>query len=111
MNIQNYYNYVKEGASDVYTKELALLGLMGEVGELADVVKKEHIYQDMSKFEKKYGMSVVDKIKDEAGDVLWQYMLVLVKYNLNVDDVINSNVEKLNQRHGSVKVSSDGGSR
>ena len=63
---------MKEGASPKYTKELSLLGLMGEVGELADVVKKSNIYADMSKFEAKYGMSVEEKIADEAGDVLWQ---------------------------------------
>lgn len=41
MTIQEYQQYVKEGASPKYTKEIALLGLMGEVGELSDVVKKE----------------------------------------------------------------------
>lgn len=110
MNINEYQEYVRQGANPVYTPQLALLGLMGEVGELADVIKKEHIYDDMSKFEAKYGMSVKDKIKDEAGDVLWQYMLVLCQYGLTVDQVIAENVRKLNARHGGVgKTAADGG--
>lgn len=110
MNIKEYQEYVRDGANPVYTPQLALLGLMGELGELSDVIKKEHIYNDMSKFEEKYGMSVADKVKDECGDVLWQYMLVLCKYNLNIEDVIEENVRKLNSRHGGAgKTASDGG--
>ena len=110
MTIQEYQKYVKEGASPNYTKEISILGLMGEVGEVADVVKKNTIYSDMSKFEAKYGMSVKDKVKDEMGDILWQYMLVLNLYGLSIDDVINENVRKLNSRHGgSGKTAVDGG--
>lgn len=109
MNIVEYQNYVKEGASDKYDKQLAIIGLVGEIGELADVVKKEAIYEDMSKFIAKYGMSVKDKIIDEAGDVIWQYMCLLNQYNVSVEEVINKNVEKLNERHSGVKVAKDGG--
>ena len=110
MNIVEYQQYVKQGANPIYDNKLAILGLIGEIGELADVVKKQHIYEDMSKFEAKYGMSVQEKIKDEAGDCLWQLMLVLCKYDLDVQDVINSNVEKLNSRHGGTgKTAKDGG--
>ncbi len=110
MNIKEYQQYVKEGASPNYTKQLALLGLVGEVGELSDVIKKEHIYSDMSKFESKYNMSVKDKIKDEMGDILWQFSLVASLYGLSFEEIIEENVRKLNSRHGgSGKVASDGG--
>jgi NTP pyrophosphatase (non-canonical NTP hydrolase) len=110
MTIQEYQNYVKEGASPKYTKEIAILGLMGELGELSDVVKKETIYNDMSKFEAKYGMTVSEKAKDELGDVLWQYMLVASLYNLSIDEIIEENVRKLNSRHGGAgKTANDGG--
>lgn len=109
MTIKEYQEYVRNGASDKYDNKLALLGLMGEVGELSDIVKKETIYSDMSKFEAKYGMSVKDKIKDEMGDVLWQYTLVACLYGLSFDDIITENVRKLNSRHGNQKVAKDGG--
>ena len=112
MTIEEYQNYVMDGASSNYDRKLAMLGLMGEVGELADVVKKENIYPDMSGFEKKYGMPVKDKIKDEAGDVLWQFTLLISKYGLSIQEIMDSNVEKLNKRHGGEgKTASDGGKR
>lgn len=110
ITIRDYQDYVMDGASPNYDRRLAMLGLMGEVGELADVIKKEAIYNDMSKFESKYGMSVKDKIADEAGDVLWQYMLVISKYGLDINEVIEKNVAKLNARHdGPNKTAQDGG--
>lgn len=110
MFIESYQKYVKEGASSNYDKKLAIIGVMGEVGELADVVKKEAIYSDMSKFEAKYGMTVRDKIADECGDVLWQLVNLLNQYDLDIVDVINNNVSKLNSRHGGAgKTATDGG--
>ena len=42
--------------------------------------------------------------------MLWQYMLVLCKYGLSIDDVIAYNVDKLNRRHGGAgKTAADGG--
>lgn len=109
MEIKEYVEYIKKGSSNKYTKELAMLGLVGEVGELCDVVKKESIYEDMSKFEDKYGMSVKEKIKDEIGDSLWQMINLMNQYNLDIQDVIDHNVSKLNKRHGNQKVAKDGG--
>ena len=170
MNIKEYQEYVRAGASPAYDQQLALLGLVGEVselceagnstcsvagsclnlesyiGQLCDVIKKVHIYSDMSKFEKKYGMTAEEKIKmlatqakealgniesatdlfadvsekrspemreevkSECGDCLWQLALVLCKYDLTFDEVINYNVEKLNARHGGAgKTAVDGG--
>lgn len=111
MNILEYEKFVKEGSSPKYNKMLALIGLVGEVGELSDVVKKESIYEDMSKFEKKYGMNVNDKIIDEAGDVFWQFINLIQQYGVTLEQIINSNVNKLINRHDGNKISSDGGKR
>jgi len=105
----NYQEYVRNGASNAYTKQLSIIGLVGEVGELADVIKKEAIYSDMSKFEAKYGMSVKDKIIDEAGDVLWQYVNLLNQYGVKLEDVMEMNMIKLNKRHGDRRIANDGG--
>ena len=87
MTIQEYQKYVREGANPIYDQTLAILGLVGEVGELCDVgadscatgqakeflkleslvgklcdiIKKVKIYSDMSKFESKYGMTAENK--------------------------------------------------
>ena len=111
MNNKSYQAFVKKSASPRYDNKLAIIGLVGEVGELADVVKKEIIYNDMTRFEEKYGMSVRDKIVDEAGDVLWQLVLVLCKYDITISEVMNKNYEKLIKRHGGAKTAKDGGNR
>lgn len=111
MNVKKYQEFVKQGSSSKYNKQLALIGLVGEVGELADVIKKESIYEDMSKFEEKYSMSVNDKIIDEAGDVFWQFVNLIQQYDVSLEEIINNNVAKLTQRHGGIKVSHNGGKR
>lgn len=109
MNNEAYQEFVKESASPKYDNKLAIIGLVGEVGELADVVKKEAIYEDMSKFVEKYGMSVRDKIIDEAGDVLWQFVCLLNMYDVSLVEVMNKNYIKLTKRHNGIKTASDGG--
>ena len=111
MNIEEYQKFVKEGSSPKYTKQLAVIGLVGEVGELSDVIKKESIYDDMSKFEEKYNMSVNDKIVDEAGDVFWQFINLIQQYEVSLEQIIDNNVDKLVKRHSGNKVSRDGGKR
>ena len=109
MNKEEYQRFVKDSASPKYDNKLAVIGLVGEVGELADVIKKETIYEDMSKFEAKYGMSLRDKIIDEAGDVCWQLVCLLNVYDVSLDEVMNKNFLKLTKRHGGVQTAKDGG--
>ena len=111
MKVREYQKFVRDGASSKYDNRLAIIGLVGEVGELADVVKKETIYEDMSKFEQKYGMSVKDKIIDEAGDVLWQYVNLLNMYGVDFYEVMDKNYQKLINRHNGQEVAKDGGKR
>lgn len=112
MNIKEYQQYVKEGMSPQYTKQLAVIGAMGELGELADVIKKEAIYSDMSKFVAKYGMPVEAMTESELGDVFWQIFCLANVCGLDVEKVLEHNVEKLNARHGGAgKTDSTGGKR
>ena len=111
MNSKEYQNFVKESASPKYDKQLSIIGLMGEVGELADVVKKEVIYDDMSQFIEKYGMSVKAKIIDEAGDVLWQFVNVLNMYGVELEDLFDANYIKLMSRHNGKGTANNGGKR
>jgi len=67
-----------------------LLGLMGELGELAGAY--EHwIY---------YGHGAMDltNLKEELGDVLWYVALLCNAVGLSMDDVMGANISKLRQR-------------
>ncbi|MBR0295338.1 MAG: nucleoside triphosphate pyrophosphohydrolase family protein [Bacilli bacterium] len=69
-----------------------VLGLSGESGECADIVKK-HLFQghDLNK----------DKLKDELGDVLWYIAETALGLGITLEDIANYNIEKLTKRfHG-----------
>ena len=67
-----------------------VLGLAGEAGECADLLKK-HYYQD--------GRNFVDDLEDELGDVLWYVAETARALGLTLEEVAVRNVEKLKKRY------------
>ena len=67
-----------------------ILGLAGETGECADLVKK-HFYQD--------GREIIQNLKDEAGDVLWYVVEVISAMGWTLEEVAQHNVDKLKRRY------------
>lgn len=105
MDINLYQEYVRQGASDKYQDlKFAALALVGEIGEVCDVIKKANIYTEQN-------IDIKEKIKDEAGDVAWQFFALLNSANLTFKEVIDYNVQKLNARHGGAKLDATGGKR
>jgi NTP pyrophosphatase (non-canonical NTP hydrolase) len=73
----------------------AALGLMGEGGELADLIKKLVFHQ------KEYDIEVDKKIKLELGDIAF-YLFVLCKlFDFDPSEVFTANMVKLNSRYPS----------
>ncbi|MFM8441426.1 MAG: nucleoside triphosphate pyrophosphohydrolase family protein [Acidobacteriota bacterium] len=75
--------------------EYPTLGLAGEAGEVANVVKK--IQRDL-------GGEINDefrtKLKDELGDVLWYISACADELGITLTEIAEYNVEKLAKRHG-----------
>lgn len=74
--------------------EYPTLGLAGEAGEVANIVKK--IQRDHA------GVITDDtrgKLKDELGDVLWYISACADELGLTLDEIAEFNVEKLAKRH------------
>lgn len=66
------------------------LGLSGETGELVDYMKKVFFHgHDLD----------VNKVADEAGDVLWYMACLLDAFDLDMEQVMIQNVEKLKKRY------------
>lgn len=66
------------------------LGMCGEAGEFADLIKK-HTFQ---------GHNLdVNHIKKELGDVCWYVALACTVFNLELDDVMQTNIDKLKARY------------
>lgn len=106
MKVRDYQKYVNDGMSKNYDLRLACLGLVGEVGEVCDVIKKDGIYPDRFDDE-----TLQDKVIDELGDVLWQAFAIANVLKIPMEHVLQLNVEKLNARHGGAKLDTTGGKR
>ncbi len=66
------------------------LGLTGEAGEVADMVKK-HIFHG-------HDLTPEDIIK-ELGDVCWYLALMCTAIGVSLEEVMSKNIEKLEKRY------------
>lgn len=66
------------------------LGLVGESGELCDMVKKWVFHE-----------KELDEVhlKKELGDVMWYVAMICHSMNWNLDEVLQMNVDKLKARY------------
>lgn len=76
------------------------LGLTGESGEVADLVKK---------FERHAKPVDNDRLADELGDVLWYIAILSSRIGLTLEEVASGNVEKLRRRYPDGFVARGGG--
>jgi NTP pyrophosphatase (non-canonical NTP hydrolase) len=65
------------------------LGLAGEAGEVADLIKKGIYHQQ--------GIQI-EKLKKELGDVLWYVSALCTQHGFTLEEVMQLNIEKLKAR-------------
>jgi NTP pyrophosphatase (non-canonical NTP hydrolase) len=97
MNFEEYQS--KASVTALYPKRLSnleypTLGLAGEAGEVANIVKK--IQRD---FGGEITGEIRGKLKDELGDVLWYISACADELGLTLEEIAKFNVEKLAARH------------
>lgn len=97
MNFEEYQNEAKQTAlypNRLKNLEYPTLGLAGEAGEVANIVKK---------IQRDFGGEITEetraKLKDELGDVLWYISACADELNLTLAEIAEYNVEKLSKRH------------
>ena len=73
----------------------SVLGLNGEAGEVAEVIKKA--IRDKGK--QLSGEDRQDLLK-ELGDVLWYLSKIASKLEFSLEDVANANLKKMEERYG-----------
>lgn len=80
------------GVFDNYAESLCSysMGLVGESGEVVDYIKK--IVFHGHKFSK-------EKLIEELGDVLWYFTMLTSICDIQIDEVMRKNVEKLRKRY------------
>ena len=97
MNFEEYQAEASQTA--LYPRRLSnleypTLGLTGEAGEVANVVKK--IQRDHGGV---INDDIREKLKDELGDVLWYISACADELGITLDQIAAYNVEKLAKRH------------
>jgi len=80
------------------------LGLCGEAGEVADKIKKT--IRGDSTLEQATG-----SIADELGDVLWYLAILADDLEVDLEDIAQGNVDKLQLRMKLNKIKGDGDNR
>ncbi len=68
------------------------LGLSGEVGEIADMLKKFLYHRNGKPLDR-------EKMKDELGDVMWYFFILLDTLHITFEEVLVANVKKCERRH------------
>lgn len=68
----------------------AAIGIAGEGGEILDAFKK-HVIYNLPLDEK--------NVREELGDLLYYVFQMFVRLNINLEDVIESNIAKLRRRY------------
>jgi NTP pyrophosphatase (non-canonical NTP hydrolase) len=93
----DFEEYKKEcqrtsGIFDNYAESLCCysMGLAGEAGEVVDYVKKLVFHGH--KFSK-------EKLIEELGDVLWYFAMFTSICDLQIDEIMRKNIEKLYKRY------------
>jgi NTP pyrophosphatase (non-canonical NTP hydrolase) len=84
---QRTSNWALDGKGHLFN---GVLGLAGEAGECADLVKK-HCYQD--------ARPIHDALIDELGDVLWYVAETAGALGVSLEEVAQHNVDKLRKRY------------
>lgn len=74
------------------------IGLCGEAGEVLEVVKKFY-FQHYRYFNDKPLQAEIDCIATELGDVLFYYCLLVAELGLNLEDIVEKNIRKREERY------------
>lgn len=96
MQASEYQKKVLSTASPMITKDKnsmflnGALGMCGESGEVADIIKK-HTFQGHD--------LATDKIREEAGDVLWYIAIICEALDITIEELMDDNIRKLSARY------------
>lgn len=91
---------VRQDLSDDVRKMTLTLGLAGESGEVADMLKKHYAHGPGHEIQP-------EKLKKELGDVLWYVATVAKSFGFSLSEVADGNIAKLRARYPEGKFSAE----
>lgn len=107
MEINNYQKWTESTAVYPKKNELPYLGfgLANEVGELLGLLKKPEFRGDEQP--ERY----LESIKKEMGDIQWYLNRLASYYKLEMNDILQTNIDKLESRKQRDKLKGSGDNR
>jgi NTP pyrophosphatase (non-canonical NTP hydrolase) len=99
----NFNDYQDAAASTAMFRHefYPIASLMIEAAELADLFTKPMLRGDST-------VPTQDEIISEAGDVLWNLAAILTLYGINLEDVAEYNLQKLQRRQKNGTITGSG---
>jgi NTP pyrophosphatase (non-canonical NTP hydrolase) len=104
--MNNFIKFVKEHSLKKHDQFFQMNALLGELGELANVIKKEEFYLDFPSYQDKVENQIKFGIRkpfremfvDEAGDVLFYFIQLLNTKEVTLEEIIEYQINKLNKQ-------------
>ena len=90
MTIKEYQAFATLGHKPGNGLVVHSLGIVGEVGEVIDCIKKG--MRDEAPYD-------IEHIKEELGDVLWYICNIATDLHIDIAEVIDMNVDKIKRRY------------
>ena len=111
LSFKDYEEKVLDFAKDTIRNDLAYagLGLVGEAGEVAEKIKK--IRRDRDKITLGDMDLRYREIAKELGDVLWYINLMCNQIGYSLEEVAQTNIDKLSDRQSRGVISGSGDNR
>ena len=90
MTIKEYQEFATLGQKPGNGLVVHSLGIIGEVGEVIDCIKKS--MRDEVPINREH-------LKEELGDVLWYVCNIATDAHIDMEEVIDTNVDKIKRRY------------
>lgn len=90
MTIKEYQAFATLGHKPGNGLVVHSLGIVGEVGEVIDIIKKS--MRDEAPVD-------LEHLKEELGDVLWYICNIATDSHIDMEEVIDINVDKIKRRY------------
>jgi NTP pyrophosphatase (non-canonical NTP hydrolase) len=94
MDMQAYQEQVKRTCATTEDKEtlkLALIGMQGELGEIAEPLKK-YLWSG-------HALPAPSHLKDEIGDLIWYIATLCNALGIDLTEAVQRNIQKLQVRY------------
>ena len=88
--ITKYTEFQQESSQQDWDIDYLSIGLAGEVGELLNEIKKSKRDDNNTLTETR-----INNIEKELGDILWYYIGITRKLGLNLNNIMETNIIKL----------------